>query len=192
LKNDSLWDFVLAQKTQENGYIILIAGGEKMGLLYMISDTDLANGEVLKPGSDVTEYKKNTSLPKAEKQCGRVQVATKASTPRLLRLCLLVPHSIMLFAFVVLAYQGAFLFKYGWWKSVKASALLNEVLPAGFVQWIRSGTSWSGVNQVTSFIFNTPLVLFLLVCGLVVRMLITRGFGLLRHERVEQNFSWRG
>jgi hypothetical protein len=98
----------------------------------------------------------------------------------------------MLFAFVVLAYQGAFLFKYGWWKSVKASLLLYDVLPAGFVQWIRSGTSWSGLNQITSFIFNAPLVLFLLVCGLVVRAFIAKAFGLLRRERVEQNVSWRG
>ncbi len=163
-----------------------------MGLLYMISDTELSNGEVLNSGSDSTASKKNTSLPKTEKQCGRSIVAVKTSKSRLQRLCLLVPHSIMLLAFAVLAYQGVFLFKYGWWKSVKASVLLHEVLPAGFVQWIRSGTSWSGVNQITSFIFNTPLVLFLLVCGLAVRVLIARGFGLLRRERVEQNFSWRG
>jgi hypothetical protein len=158
----------------------------------MISDTDLANGEVLKPGVEVTESEKSTSLPKAERQCGRGVVAMKTSTPRLVRLCLLVPHSIMLFAFVVLAYQGAFLVKYGWWKSVKASVVLYEVLPASFVQWIRSGTSWSGVNQTISFVFNTPLVLFLLVCGLVVRVLIARAFDLLRRERVEKQLSWRG
>lgn len=163
-----------------------------MGLLYMISDTDLANGEVLKLESQVTESQESASLPKAERQCGRGRVAKKTSTPLLVRLCLLVPHSIILFAFVVLAYQGAFLFKYGWWKSVKASLLLYKVLPANFVQWIRSGTSWSGVNEITSFVFNTPLVLLLLAFGFVVHVLIARAFALLRRERVEQNLSWRG
>jgi hypothetical protein len=181
-----------AKTTEKIGYIILIAGGEKMGLLYMISDTELTSGEVLKPEREVTESQKMASLSRSKKQSGRVEVSKKTFAQRLARLCLLLPHSIIIFAFVVLVYQGSFWFKYGWWKSVKARVLLYEVLPDSFVQWIRSGTSWSGVNNIISFVFNTPLFLFLLVFGFVVHVLIARFFGLLRRETVEQKLSWRG
>ena len=164
-----------------------------MGLLYMISDTELTNGEVLKTESGGAESRKCASLSRAEKQGGGVQAGRKKRTPRLGRLCLLVPHSIMLSALAVLAYQGCFWFKYGWWKSVKASVVLYEILPASLVQWIRSGTSWSGVNHAVSFVFNTPLFLFLLVSGFVVHVLIARVFGWLRRfEKPQEKLSWRG
>jgi len=164
-----------------------------MGLLYMISDTELTNGEVLKTESDAAESRKSASLSKAEKQGGGPQVGRKNRTPRLARLCLLVPHSIILFAFAALVYEGCFWFKYGWWRSVKASVVLYEVLPASVVQWIRSGTSWSGVNHIVSFILDTPLFLLLLVSGFVVRVLIARAFRWLRRfEKPQEKLSWRG
>lgn len=164
-----------------------------MSLLYMVSDTDLVSGRVLDPKTEITEPAGSARQPKTRKQAAR-KCSVKETIIRNVRaFFLLAPNSIAVCALAVLAYQGYFWFRYGWWRPLKARWVMNELLPPHFVQWLHSSTSWSGVNDIIRFVLNNSLVLLLIVLSLALRLLIVKAFGLLlRHEGTEEKLSWRG
>jgi hypothetical protein len=92
------------------------------------------------------------------------------------KLFLLIPFSIAISGMVVLAYQSYFWMKLGYWKSLDSRLILNKVLPINFLQWLRDPSSWLGLKNVITPIFNFPLALFLLLFGLVVFLLIAKTF----------------
>ena len=92
------------------------------------------------------------------------------------KLFLFIPCSIALSGMVVLAYQGYFWLKLGHWKSLDSKLVLNIVLPTNFLQWLRNPSSWLGLKNVITPVFNFPLALFLLLFGLAVFLLISKAF----------------
>jgi hypothetical protein len=164
-----------------------------MSLLYMVSDTDLVSGKVLDTRSEVTEPASSTSESKTKKRAPRKRTVKESIIKNVQAFFLLAPNSIAVCALAVLAYQGYFWFRHGWWKPLKARWVMNELLPPSFVQWLHSGTSWSGVNDIIMFVLNNSLVLLLIVLSLALRLLIVKAFGaLLRSEKTEEKLSWRG
>ncbi|MHC4238691.1 MAG: hypothetical protein ACYSUC_02885 [Planctomycetota bacterium] len=167
-----------------------------MALLYRVSDTYLAEGKLPKPTSKVAQRKKRES-PSHERVRLRNQVLTgrtaeETTVQRVEKLCVLIPLSIAACGIGVLAYQCLYWFREGDWKSFQARLALDRVLPASFIQWVRSGDSWFGLNDIVSFVFNSPLALFLLVFGLILRLLIAKTFGTLSKAIDSQaKKSWR-
>ena len=92
------------------------------------------------------------------------------------KLFLFIPFSIALSGIAVLAYQGYFWMKLGHWKSLDSKLVLNIVLPTNFLQWLRNPSSWLGLKNVITPVFNFPLALFLLLFGLAVFLLISKAF----------------
>jgi hypothetical protein len=87
--------------------------------------------------------------------------------------CLFVPLSIALSGLAVLTYQSYFWLKLGCWKPLASRLLLDKILPADFLIWLRNPHSWSGLKKIISPFFNFPLSLFLLLVGLVAVQLVT-------------------
>jgi hypothetical protein len=103
------------------------------------------------------------------------------------KLFLLVPCSIALSGMVVLVYQGYFWMKLGYWKSLDSKLVLNKVLPINFLQWLRNPSSWLGLKEMITSVFNFPLALFLLLFGLVVFVLIDKTFdSFLKSEMIKK------
>ena len=110
------------------------------------------------------------------------------------KLFLFIPCSIALSGMVVLAYQGYFWMKLGYWKSLDSKLVLNIVLPTNFLQWLRNPSSWLGLKKVITPVFNFPLALFLLLFGLIAILLLAKTFDLFsKPERIEAIDSrrWR-
>ena len=102
------------------------------------------------------------------------------------KLFLLIPCSIALSGMVVLAYQGYIWMKIGHWKSLESKLVLNIVLPAHFLQWLRNPSSWLGLKKVITPVFNFPLALFLLLFGLIAILLLSKAFDVLsKPEKIE-------
>jgi hypothetical protein len=158
----------------------------------MVSDTDLTSGKVLDTKSEVTEPAESASQSKTKKQAHSKCTVRETIIRNMRAFFLLAPNSIAVCALAVLAYQGYFWFRYGWWKPLRARWILNEFLPPSFVQWLHSGTSWSGVNDIIMFVLNNSLVLLLVVLSLALRLLIVKAFDALLREKTEEKLSWRG
>ena len=99
-------------------------------------------------------------------------MAKKISRQQPRKLCLSIPFSIALSGMAVLAYQGYFWLKQGYWKSLDSELFLNKVLPTNFLQWLHNPSSWLGLNKVVVPVSNLPLTLFLLLFGLVSLLLV--------------------
>jgi hypothetical protein len=159
----------------------------------MVSDTDLASGKVVDTKSEVTEPARSASPSKTEKHAPSKCTVRETIIRNVRAFFLLAPNTIAVCALAVIAYQGYFWFRYGWWKPLKARWIMNEFLPPRFVQWLHSGTSWSGVNDIIMFVLNNSLFLLLIVLSLALRVLIVKSFGvLLPGEKTEEKLSWRG
>jgi hypothetical protein len=105
---------------------------------------------------------------------------------------LLVPTAMALSGMAVLMYQTYFWMSQGYWKPIGSRLLLDRVVPTRFFQWL-DANSWPALDKVVSWIFDSPLALFLLVSGLVVILLISKTLSLFsRSAKKGQKRSWRG
>ncbi|HUT29492.1 MAG TPA: hypothetical protein VMX13_06855 [Sedimentisphaerales bacterium] len=169
-----------------------------MPLLYMFSDTDLAKGNVLEPEKESEQAKSSPPAPCKKKGRARdrffIYGATEKTAGRKFReFCALPARLIGICGIGVLGYQGYLWFRQGYWRPLKAQWLLDEILPAGFGQWLHSGDSWSGINNIVSFLLDSSLGLSLIFAGLVLSFLISKFLDLfLRRGGTEHIANWRG
>ena len=110
----------------------------------------------------------------------------KRAKTKILILFNLIPCWFIICGFSLLAYQGFFWFKNGYWRPFRTGLLLDRVFPNSF--------SWAGLNRMTSFVSNLPLAWLLLVLGLLLLLVIVKAFNMRLETEVEeaQAQSWRG
>ena len=87
-------------------------------------------------------------------------------------LFLSIPFLFAISGLVVLVYQSTIWLKWGYWKSMGLTLVLNEVLPSNFFHWLDNPKSWFGLNKIVFSVFNLPLALFLLLFSLVIFLLV--------------------
>lgn len=109
-------------------------------------------------------------------------------------LCLSIPFAIGSCGIGILAYQSYFWLTQGYWKPLRASLVLGQVLPTRFFHWLHSADSSLALKRIASSVFNSPLAVFLLVFGLAFLMLMAKIFSLFSKSAVkkEQTKQWRG
>ena len=106
---------------------------------------------------------------------------------------LMIPFFIALCGMGVLVSQGIGWLKHGQWKQIRAGWLLDQVLPPSALDWLHGGHSWSGANNVISYIFNSSLALFLLVFGFILLILMVKTFDMIsRPAKNTEKKGWRG
>jgi hypothetical protein len=163
----------------------------------MVSDTDLAEGNVLEPEKESEQAKRSPPAPRKKKGRPRDQsfiygATGKTAGQKFREFCTLPARLIGICGIGVLGYQGYLWFRHGYWKPVKAKWLLDNMLPAGLGRWLHSGDSWSGINNIVSFLLDSSLGLSLILAGVVLSFLISKSLDLFLRGGTEHIASWRG
>ena len=168
-----------------------------MPLLYMVSDTDLTKGDVLEPEKESEQTKSSPPAPcmkgRPRDQSCIYREPGKTAGQKFREFCTLPARLIGICGIGVLGYQGYLWFRQGYWRPLKAQWLLDNMFPTGLGRWLHSGDSWSGINNIVSFLLDSSLGLSLILAGVVLSFLISKFLDLfLRRGGTEHIASWRG